>query len=112
MAQVYSTGIELRFSDLDVYGHVNSPVYFTYLETARVKLFKDFFNEVSQQGIFTVVARPSATSRSRSRWMTRSSSRSGWPERGGPVSPWHTGSTTARILPMPPPAPPWSVLTT
>ena len=57
MPQVYSTTIELRFSDLDAYGHVNSAVYFTYLETARVKLFHDFFKEVSAQGIFTVVAR-------------------------------------------------------
>ena len=57
MAQTYSTSIELRFSDLDAYGHVNSAVYFTYLETARVKLFHDFFKEVSAQGIFTVVAR-------------------------------------------------------
>lgn len=57
MTQTYSTGIELRFSDLDAYGHVNSAVYFTYLETARVKLFDDFFREVSEQGIFTVVAR-------------------------------------------------------
>lgn len=57
MAQIYSTPIELRFSDLDAYGHVNSALYFTYLETARVKLFSDFFREVSEQGIFTVVAR-------------------------------------------------------
>ena len=57
MAQTYSTPIELRFSDLDAYGHVNSAIYFTYLETARVKLFHDFFREVSKQGIFTVVAR-------------------------------------------------------
>jgi acyl-CoA thioester hydrolase len=57
MPQMYSTSIELRFSDLDAYGHVNSAVYFTYLETARVKLFQDFFREVSDQGIFTVVAR-------------------------------------------------------
>ncbi|MEI6205940.1 MAG: thioesterase family protein [Desulfuromonadales bacterium] len=57
MAQTYSTGIELRFSDLDAYGHVNSAVYFTYLETARVKLFNDFFREVSSHGIFTLVAR-------------------------------------------------------
>lgn len=57
MAQTYSTTIELRFSDLDAYGHVNSAVYFTYLETARVKLFSTFFREVSEQGIFTVVAR-------------------------------------------------------
>ena len=57
MAQTYSTPIELRFSDLDAYGHVNSAVYFTYLETARVKLFHDFFKNASEQGIFTVVAR-------------------------------------------------------
>jgi acyl-CoA thioester hydrolase len=57
MAQTYSTPIELRFSDLDAYGHVNSALYFTYLETARVKLFHDFFREVSEQGVFTVVAR-------------------------------------------------------
>ena len=57
MAQEYTTTIELRFSDLDAFNHVNSAVYFTYLETARVKLFSDFFREVSAQGIFTVVAR-------------------------------------------------------
>ncbi len=57
MAQSYSTNIELRFSDLDAYGHVNSAVYFTYLETARVKLFHDFIRENSEQGIFSVVAR-------------------------------------------------------
>ena len=57
MADEYSTSIELRFSDLDAYGHVNSAVYFTYLETARVKLFSDFFRAVSDQGIFTLVAR-------------------------------------------------------
>jgi acyl-CoA thioester hydrolase len=57
MSKQYSTPIELRFSDLDAYGHVNSAVYFTYLETARVKLFSDFFREVSSHGIFTLVAR-------------------------------------------------------
>jgi len=57
MPQKYSTSIELRFSDLDAYGHVNSAVYFTYLETARVKLFHAFFREVTQHGIFTLVAR-------------------------------------------------------
>lgn len=57
MAREYSTTIELRFSDLDAYGHVNSAIYFTYLETARLKLFGDFFREVSEQGIFAVVAR-------------------------------------------------------
>jgi len=57
MAQMFSTPIELRFSDLDAYGHVNSAIYLTYLETARVKLFADSFRELTEQGIFTVVAR-------------------------------------------------------
>ena len=57
MAQTFSTPIELRFSDLDLYGHVNSVIYFTYLETARVKLFKDFFNELMEKQIFTLVVR-------------------------------------------------------
>ncbi len=57
MAQTFSTPIELRFSDLDLYGHVNSVVYFSYLETARVKLFSDFFHEMTAQHIFTLVAR-------------------------------------------------------
>ena len=56
MAQTFSTHIELRFSDLDLYGHVNSVVYFSYLETARVKLFNDFFQELTEKQIFTLVA--------------------------------------------------------
>ncbi len=55
MAKEYSTTIDLRFSDLDLYGHVNSAIYFTYLETARVKQFKDVFEQLTSQGIFVVV---------------------------------------------------------
>ncbi len=36
----FTTPIEIRFSDLDAYGHVNNALFFTYLETARVKLFQ------------------------------------------------------------------------
>ncbi|OGU17728.1 MAG: hypothetical protein A2076_10470 [Geobacteraceae bacterium GWC2_53_11] len=57
MSQTFSTPIELRFSDLDLYGHVNSVVYFTYLETARVKLFQDFFHDMTARNIFTLVVR-------------------------------------------------------
>lgn len=56
MAQEYTTTIELRFSDLDAFNHVNSAVYFTYLETARLKLFGAPFRELMAQGIFIVVA--------------------------------------------------------
>ena len=57
MPRTFSTSIELRFSDLDGYGHVNSAVYFTYLETARVKLFREEFTELTRQGVYLVVAR-------------------------------------------------------
>lgn len=55
MAKQYSTPIDLRFSDLDLYGHVNSVAYFSYLETARVKLFMDAYRELTARGIFIVV---------------------------------------------------------
>ena len=57
MPHTYSTPIELRFSDLDLYGHVNSVIYFTYLETARVKLFAELFTDLTERQIFVLVAR-------------------------------------------------------
>jgi acyl-CoA thioester hydrolase len=57
MAQIYTTGIELRFSDLDAYGHVNNAVYFTYLETARIKLFLEPFEKLRRRDINLLVVR-------------------------------------------------------
>ena len=57
MAQTFSTPIEIRSTDIDIYDHVNSVVYFTYLETARIKTcFKDFFQDLTEKHIFTLVA--------------------------------------------------------
>jgi len=53
----FTTSIEIRFSDLDLYGHVNSVSYFAFMENARVKLFSEPFHELTRQGIFLVVAR-------------------------------------------------------
>lgn len=53
----YSLPIDVRFSDLDLYGHVNSVTFFAYLETARVKLFQDFFQSATEAGLLLVVAR-------------------------------------------------------
>jgi len=53
----HTTEIEQRFSDLDAYGHLNSATYFTYLETARVKLMAAEFQKVTDEGLFLVVAR-------------------------------------------------------
>ena len=36
----YKTAIETRFADFDMMGHVNNAVYFTYLEIARTKYWK------------------------------------------------------------------------
>jgi len=54
-----STEIEIRFSDLDAYGHVNNAVFFTYLETARVKLFREGFAELMKTGLLFLVAEAS-----------------------------------------------------
>ncbi|MBW6511465.1 MAG: acyl-CoA thioesterase [Desulfuromonadaceae bacterium] len=53
----YSIPVELRFADLDAYGHVNNAVYFTLLETARTKLFHDKFIEFMGQSLLFLVAK-------------------------------------------------------
>lgn len=37
--------VQVRFSDLDVLGHVNNSVYLTYFESARVYYFKHLLDE-------------------------------------------------------------------
>lgn len=56
MAQTFNTEIEVRFSDFDLYGHVNSVLYFNYCETARVKVLKDALIELAKSRIHIVVA--------------------------------------------------------
>ena len=36
----YKTSLEMRFADLDMMGHVNNAVYFTYMEMGRTKYWK------------------------------------------------------------------------
>jgi len=36
----YRTELEMRFTDLDMMGHVNNAVYFTYMEIGRTKYWK------------------------------------------------------------------------
>ncbi|WP_020674512.1 YbgC/FadM family acyl-CoA thioesterase [Geopsychrobacter electrodiphilus] len=54
-----STEIEVRFADLDAYGHVNNAIFFTYLETARVKLFRQRFAEQMKNGLLFLVVEAS-----------------------------------------------------
>lgn len=35
--------VEVRFRDLDAYGHVNNATFLTYLEQARVKILGEYF---------------------------------------------------------------------
>jgi len=57
--KTFTTDIEIRFSDLDAYGHVNNATFFTLLETARVKLFRGRFTEMMKNGLLFLVAEAS-----------------------------------------------------
>ncbi|MDR2401246.1 MAG: acyl-CoA thioesterase [Deferribacteraceae bacterium] len=49
--------IQVRFSDLDCYGHVNNAVYLSYLEIARVQLIHDMFIEDMKRNIQYLLVR-------------------------------------------------------
>ena len=53
----FNTSIEIRFSDLDAYGHVNNALFFTYLETARIKLFQQHFGAFLGSELMFLVVR-------------------------------------------------------
>ena len=42
--KLFSTKIDVRFSDLDALGHVNNAVFFTYFEEGRKYFSKKVFN--------------------------------------------------------------------
>lgn len=46
----YRTSVEVRYCDLDTFGHVNNTVYATFCEEARV----DYFRDVLDQGVHDV----------------------------------------------------------
>jgi len=56
MGQTFTTSIELRFSDFDLYGHVNNVAYFTLLEAVRVKMLKGVFKELTDNDLYLLVA--------------------------------------------------------
>ena len=52
----FTIPIDIRFADLDAYGHVNNATYLTYLENARVKLFDECYeNFLASKLMFLVV---------------------------------------------------------
>jgi acyl-CoA thioester hydrolase len=40
----YRTTVEMRFADIDMMGHVNNAIYFTYMEIGRTKYWKHAIN--------------------------------------------------------------------
>ncbi|ADU66137.1 thioesterase superfamily protein [Desulfurispirillum indicum S5] len=55
--------VQMRFSDIDAYGHVNNAVFFTYLETARTNFFLQSFRHFLDQGLLFLVAHAECTYR-------------------------------------------------
>lgn len=51
----FSTGIQVRFADLDAYGHVNHATFFTFLETARTIVFKEIFLDLMNRGLLLMI---------------------------------------------------------
>lgn len=53
--------VQVRFADVDHYGHINNGVYLTYFEVARLALYRDgslgdSFEEIAGEGAGIVVA--------------------------------------------------------
>jgi acyl-CoA thioester hydrolase len=55
----HKTPIEVRFADVDAFGHVNNAKYLTYFEQARVRYFNDIVDwtyDWSKEGIILAKA--------------------------------------------------------
>jgi acyl-CoA thioester hydrolase len=53
----FNVKIPVRFRDLDLMGHVNNSVYFTYLEEARTAYWQELHHDYSYEVLDFVVAR-------------------------------------------------------
>lgn len=55
----HKTPVEIRFADIDAFGHVNNAVYLTYVEQARVRYFDAIVGwqyDLTAQGIILAKA--------------------------------------------------------
>lgn len=57
MSRKFTIRFPVRFRDVDVLGHVNNAVYFTYMETARTEFWFNVFGAESLQELSFIVAR-------------------------------------------------------
>lgn len=53
----HRTRIEVRFRDIDAFGHVNNAVFFSYLEQARIRYLLDALEEPRFDGLPLILAR-------------------------------------------------------
>jgi len=53
----FTHNLEVIFRDVDSMGHVNNAVYFTYLETARIKYFRELTSRPDLEHMNMIVAR-------------------------------------------------------
>lgn len=53
----HSTDIQIRFSDVDVLGHVNNTIYFNYYDTGKSQFFSDILDRpIEWRKVETVIA--------------------------------------------------------
>jgi acyl-CoA thioester hydrolase len=57
MATRFSIRLHVRFRDIDVLGHVNNAVYFTYMESARTEYWMKLFELRKLSEVNFIVAR-------------------------------------------------------
>ena len=60
----YSVPVDVVFRDIDVMGHVNNAVYFTYMETARTNFFMKHLGLENPSDLPFILAQTSCTYRS------------------------------------------------
>jgi acyl-CoA thioester hydrolase len=56
MSELFSIRFPVRFRDVDVLGHVNNAVYFTYMESARTEYWLRTFGKTSLEDLSFIVA--------------------------------------------------------
>ncbi len=52
--------IQIRFKDIDLMGHVNNAVYFSYFEVGRLRFFKDVLNAKGIEDFSFILAKTEA----------------------------------------------------
>lgn len=57
----HTVEIPVRWSDMDALGHVNSSVFFTYLEQARIEWWREYLPSLMQQETGPVIVNASCT---------------------------------------------------